>query len=139
MPDQRDFVDLDMTCNNLSELRCERWGQWIFVNRDSDAQPLDDFLKPVMPELEQFDLGNLRFYCKSSIAIAADKIAINVTNEEVIGETIRVTNLAGQEVYNGTVKAGNQTITLANVTTGMYIATIEHNSKVLRKKVFIGK
>ncbi|WP_101758066.1 SRPBCC family protein [Oceanicoccus sp. KOV_DT_Chl] len=72
VPDQRDFVDLDKACYRLKELRCESWGKWIFVNRDAQAKPLQDFIAPIAPELEQFDLANLRLYDKHSIPIAAN-------------------------------------------------------------------
>ena len=72
VPDRRDFVGLNLQCHKLEELSCEQWGNWIFVNRDKNAQPLMEFMAPIEPELQQFDLDNLQFYDKHSIHIAAN-------------------------------------------------------------------
>lgn len=60
MRDQRDFVDLDFSCHGLIRVRCERLGNWIFVNEDLEAEPLLDHLGPIPGQLEQFDLANIR-------------------------------------------------------------------------------
>ncbi len=72
VPDRRDFIGLDLECNKLIELRCETWGGWIFINRDPDAIPLSDFLKPVQQEFQQFDIEHLQLFDKHSIHIAAN-------------------------------------------------------------------
>ena len=58
--DERDFVDLCKDEKGLPQMRCEMWGGWIWVNLDSQAQPLDEFLSPISNELEQFNSGELR-------------------------------------------------------------------------------
>ncbi|MGK0501035.1 MAG: phenylpropionate dioxygenase-like ring-hydroxylating dioxygenase large terminal subunit [Oceanicoccus sp.] len=72
VPDKRDFVALDMSCRNLQELRCESWGNWIFVNRNSDAESLTSFMAPIADELQQFDLQSLRYFGKHSICVDAN-------------------------------------------------------------------
>ncbi|ARN75683.1 aromatic ring-hydroxylating oxygenase subunit alpha [Oceanicoccus sagamiensis] len=72
VPDRRDFIDLDLECNKLLELRCESWGGCLFVNRDPDAISLDKFLMAVKPELEQFAFDQLQLVDKHSIDIAAN-------------------------------------------------------------------
>ena len=60
MRDRRDFVDLDLSCLGLVTVRCERLGNWIFVNEDPDAAPLRDALGRVPDHFRQFDLDNTR-------------------------------------------------------------------------------
>lgn len=57
--DRRDFVDFDLSCRSLVELRCESLGGWIFLNEDPDAGPLLDYLGPVATELEEFQPDSL--------------------------------------------------------------------------------
>lgn len=45
--ERRDFVGLDKSARSLTSLRCEKWGGYLFVNFDRDAQPLLDWLGPV--------------------------------------------------------------------------------------------
>ncbi len=54
VPDERDFVDLDTSERGLPGVRCEAWGGWYFVNLDTDAEPLLDWLAPLpslLPEV----------------------------------------------------------------------------------------
>lgn len=44
--DKRDFVDFDKSCNNLTTVRCELFGNWIFINEDPDAKPLMESIAP---------------------------------------------------------------------------------------------
>jgi phenylpropionate dioxygenase-like ring-hydroxylating dioxygenase large terminal subunit len=59
--DRRDFVDLDMSCRGLYPVRCERFGRWLFVNEDPDAEPLLESLGPIVDEFAQMQPENLRF------------------------------------------------------------------------------
>ena len=38
--DRSDFGDLDFDCHGLNEIRCESFGNWIFVNEDPQAESL---------------------------------------------------------------------------------------------------
>ena len=58
--DKRDFVGLDMSCRNLVPVRCERLGNWIFVNEDPDAVPLAEYLGPVGEYFQGLPLASLR-------------------------------------------------------------------------------
>ena len=33
----RDFPDFDKTCHGLTPVRCESWGNWVFINENPDA------------------------------------------------------------------------------------------------------
>src|SRR5260370_41355347 len=49
VPDSDDFPQGDPTgCVSLPEGRCETWNGWVFVNLDRDAEPLTEFLVPVL-------------------------------------------------------------------------------------------
>ena len=72
MRDRRDFVDLDLTCRSLVQLRCESFGRWIFVNQDPEAGPLLDYLGPVTGELEQFQPWDLTLVDSRSYDVASN-------------------------------------------------------------------
>ena len=59
VPDQRDFVDLDLSVRCLPTLRCEEWDGWVFVNQDANAQPLLDFLGPIPAQLAELQGSSL--------------------------------------------------------------------------------
>lgn len=44
---KEDFVDLDISCRALKQIRCETIGKMIFVNFDQDAPPLEEWLSAV--------------------------------------------------------------------------------------------
>ncbi|RMF95203.1 MAG: aromatic ring-hydroxylating dioxygenase subunit alpha [Gammaproteobacteria bacterium] len=58
--DRRDFPQLAPADCRLASLRCERFGNWIFVNADPEAEPLRDWLGPVGDYFERLDLDSLR-------------------------------------------------------------------------------
>ncbi|MEJ8567355.1 aromatic ring-hydroxylating oxygenase subunit alpha [Elongatibacter sediminis] len=60
MRDRRDFVDLDFDCLGLVPVRCERLGNWVFINEDPEAAPLTDSLGPIARQMQQFDLETIR-------------------------------------------------------------------------------
>jgi phenylpropionate dioxygenase-like ring-hydroxylating dioxygenase large terminal subunit len=58
--DKRDFVDLDMAHRNLIPVRCERFYHWIFINEDSDAEPLLQHVAPFGEYFQQFQPAEWR-------------------------------------------------------------------------------
>lgn len=58
--DRRDFVDLDLDCLGLIAVRCERLGNWVFINEDPEAAPLLDALGPIPDQMAQFDVDSIR-------------------------------------------------------------------------------
>ena len=60
LTDPRDFVGLDMSCRSLWPVRCEQLGNWIFVNEDSDAPPLAEYLGPIHDYFSALPLESLR-------------------------------------------------------------------------------
>ena len=78
VPELRDFTDFTMPDYPLNEIRCERFGPWIFINRDREAQALSEFLGPVAASMAELDLDNLHYFEKHSIAIDANwKVALD--------------------------------------------------------------
>jgi len=78
VPDSRDFVGLDKSERSLTPLRCERWGNWLFVNADLDAPSLATHLGIVAEEFEQFEPANLRIIDSYSYEIPANwKVAVD--------------------------------------------------------------
>ncbi|MGF1544929.1 MAG: aromatic ring-hydroxylating dioxygenase subunit alpha [Parvularculaceae bacterium] len=70
--DERDFPDLDKSCLGLIRVRCERFGNWVFVNCDEDAGPLTDYLGPLGDELRDFQPETLRLAHKATYEIACN-------------------------------------------------------------------
>ncbi len=59
-PDVRDFSNFDRSCRNLVQVRCEIYGNWIFVNENNNAEPLADFLNPISRFFDHLPLKSLR-------------------------------------------------------------------------------
>lgn len=72
VPELRDFPGFQMTDYSLNEIRCESFGPWVFINRNSAAEPLLEFLGPVVESMADLDLDNLHYFEKHSITIAAN-------------------------------------------------------------------
>jgi len=60
MRDRRDFVDLDFDCLGLIGVRCEQFGNWVFINEDADAEPLLQSLGELPEHWKQFDIDSIR-------------------------------------------------------------------------------
>jgi phenylpropionate dioxygenase-like ring-hydroxylating dioxygenase large terminal subunit len=58
--DRRDFTGLDASCRNLIPVRCERLGNWIFINEDPDAPELAAYLGPIHDYFRALPLESLR-------------------------------------------------------------------------------
>jgi phenylpropionate dioxygenase-like ring-hydroxylating dioxygenase large terminal subunit len=52
LPSAQDFGPVDRSCLGLRPVRCERWGSFVFVNLDPDAEPLRDALGVVGDDLD---------------------------------------------------------------------------------------
>jgi phenylpropionate dioxygenase-like ring-hydroxylating dioxygenase large terminal subunit len=79
VPDERDFVNLCKEDRGLPQVSCDTWGGWIWVNLDTNAQPLLDFLGPIPDELDQFQPESMRLvgtdhrvvHCNWKVAVEA--------------------------------------------------------------------
>ncbi|HVO45342.1 MAG TPA: aromatic ring-hydroxylating dioxygenase subunit alpha [Steroidobacteraceae bacterium] len=59
--DKRDFVGLDMQQRSLIPVRCERFYNWVFINEDPHAQPLEQHFSPFTEYFRQFQPQEWRF------------------------------------------------------------------------------
>ena len=79
VPGEHDFPGLDKATHGLVPLRCELWGNMIFVNRDQAAPPLLEWLGPLVDDFADlsmdtrtaFDVRTYEMPCNWKIAIDA--------------------------------------------------------------------
>ncbi|MEH6611329.1 MAG: aromatic ring-hydroxylating dioxygenase subunit alpha [Halioglobus sp.] len=60
IPDEHEFIAIDKSERGLIPVRCELFGNWIYINRDSEAMPLTEFLGPLVSELKDFEPDQLK-------------------------------------------------------------------------------
>lgn len=72
LPDERDFVDLDREARCLPQARCETFAGFVFVNRDLDAAPLDQWIGPAAEMFAPFAAENLREVYRESMTVACN-------------------------------------------------------------------
>src|SRR5579885_3320220 len=76
-----DVVDRDEFCGLpdglcLGEVRCERWGGFVWVNFDAAAEPLLEFLAPLPALLAPYHLERLRLRAYRSTILPANWKAV---------------------------------------------------------------
>ncbi len=80
--DPEDFRDLDFSCRSLISIRCERFGNLIFVNFDEDCISLKEYLGPIVNEWEEFQFGEVRLAARHSFVLDCNwKIAMEANAE----------------------------------------------------------
>jgi len=93
VPDERDFSCLDKSTRGLIQARCETWDGIVFVNLDSNAMPLRDYLGGLPDELACVGLQKLRTVHYRSYDIACNwKAAADAFMEVYHINTIHPTN-----------------------------------------------
>ena len=70
--DPRDFVDLRPECLGLVPVRCERYGSFVFVNEDPDAEPLAQYLAPIARFFRHLPMHELKLVHRRPIEIAGN-------------------------------------------------------------------
>ena len=66
----------------LGAVRCERWGGFVFVNLDPNAEPLLDFLAPLPEMLSAYQLESMRLRSSQTTYLPANwKVVIDAFNE----------------------------------------------------------
>lgn len=82
MRDPEDFRDFDMSCRGLSKVRCERFGNLIFVNFDPEAPTLTEWLGPIAQEWEEFQFDNCRLASRAIFDLDCNwKVAMEANTE----------------------------------------------------------
>ncbi|MFT7218847.1 MAG: phenylpropionate dioxygenase-like ring-hydroxylating dioxygenase large terminal subunit [Candidatus Azotimanducaceae bacterium] len=80
--DSEDFSDLDMSCRSLISVRCERFGNLIFINFDENAPTLTEWLGPIADEWKEFQFDRCRMVGKQSFDLDCNwKIAMESNTE----------------------------------------------------------
>lgn len=71
-----------MSCRSLRKVRCERFGNLVFVNFDPAAPTLLDWLGPIAGEWEEFQFGNCRLASRAIFDLDCNwKIAMEANTE----------------------------------------------------------
>jgi phenylpropionate dioxygenase-like ring-hydroxylating dioxygenase large terminal subunit len=80
--DPQDFRDLDLSTRGLAPVRCERFGNLVFVNFDPEAPALLDWLGPIAGEWEEFQFDNCRLAARHVFDLDCNwKIAMEANTE----------------------------------------------------------
>lgn len=80
--DEEDFRDLDFSSRGLKEVRCERFGNLIYINFDDNAPTLLEWLGPVADEWKEFQFDNCRLVSRKSFDLACNwKVAMEANAE----------------------------------------------------------
>jgi phenylpropionate dioxygenase-like ring-hydroxylating dioxygenase large terminal subunit len=80
--DPEDFRSLDFSCRGLQSVRCERFGNLIFVNFDPDAPSLLSWLGPIADEWAEFQFENCRLAARHTFNLNCNwKIAMEANTE----------------------------------------------------------
>ena len=80
--DSEDFGNLDVSTRGLKSIRCERFGNLIFVNFDSQAPSLLDWLGPIADEWKEFQFENCRLAARHVFDLNCNwKIAMEANTE----------------------------------------------------------
>jgi phenylpropionate dioxygenase-like ring-hydroxylating dioxygenase large terminal subunit len=67
--EKRDFPGMDLDCLGLATVRCEQFGNWVFINEDPDAEPLLQALGPVPQHWQSLGLDQQRHVHSASYDI----------------------------------------------------------------------
>ena len=51
---------MNRVCTSLTPVQVDTWGGWVWVNLESNAGPLRDYLEPAATLLDPFQLQNMR-------------------------------------------------------------------------------
>ena len=70
--DRRDFPDFEDTEHRLQSVRCERFGNWLFVSEDPQAPPLLESLGPIPSHFADFEIDSLRLVESESFDVACN-------------------------------------------------------------------
>jgi phenylpropionate dioxygenase-like ring-hydroxylating dioxygenase large terminal subunit len=67
--DRSDFGDLNFDCHGLNQIRCECFGNWVFVNEDPQADSLLSYLMPITDHWQQIEPHATRHVASSSYVV----------------------------------------------------------------------
>jgi len=70
--EKRDFPGMGTSCFGFNEVRCEQFGNFVFINEDPQAAPLLQSLGPIPRHLENLGFDSIRHIASSSFEIACN-------------------------------------------------------------------
>ena len=95
VPDERDFVGLCKEDRGLVDVRCEQWGDFVFVNIDADAPPLLEWIAPLARRLPEIADASLRVVSTKSYDVRCNwKVMAEGFLEVYHAKTIHRTTVA---------------------------------------------
>jgi phenylpropionate dioxygenase-like ring-hydroxylating dioxygenase large terminal subunit len=95
MRDPEDFRDFDFSCRSLNRVRCERFGSLIFVNFESDAPSLLEWLGPIADEWKEFQFDKVRLVDRYIWDLESNwKIAMEANTEVYHVKSIHASTVA---------------------------------------------
>ena len=104
VPDERDFVGLDVDQRGLPVVRCEAWGGWHFVTFDDDAEPVLDWLDPIPRILPEVAAAPLRVIDEKQVTLRCNwKILAEAFLEVYHARTVHPKTLGPSMDTKGTV------------------------------------
>jgi phenylpropionate dioxygenase-like ring-hydroxylating dioxygenase large terminal subunit len=93
--DPEDFADLDFSCRALKSVRCELFGNLIFVNFDEAAPTLLEWLGPIALEWKEFQFDKCRLAARHIFDLECNwKIAMEANTEVYHVRSIHPTTVA---------------------------------------------
>ncbi len=93
--DPEDFSGLDMSCRGLIGIRCEMFGNLIFLNFENDAPSLLEWLGPIAEEWAEFQFDKCRLAARHSFVLDCNwKIAMEANTEVYHVKSIHPTTVA---------------------------------------------
>jgi phenylpropionate dioxygenase-like ring-hydroxylating dioxygenase large terminal subunit len=93
--DPEDFKDLDFSSRSLNKVRCEQFGNLIFVNFDDDAPSLLDYLGPIADEWREFQFDKCRLAARHTFDLNCNwKIAMEANTEVYHVKSIHASTVA---------------------------------------------
>jgi phenylpropionate dioxygenase-like ring-hydroxylating dioxygenase large terminal subunit len=82
VPEAHDFASLDKSCRSLIPIRCEMYGNLIFVNFDENAMSLRNWMGPLWDEWEEFGFDRVRLAARQSFELNCNwKVAMEANME----------------------------------------------------------
>ena len=89
---------LERANHSLVPVRCDTWHDWIFINLDGKAEPLEDFIAPLLEHVSFVDFAQLRhFLTMPRTAVEANwKLCLENTMEPYHVPVVHKSTAAGQ-------------------------------------------
>lgn len=82
VPWRADFAGVDDADIGLPAVKVGLWQGWVFINLDPDAQPLEEYLRPLSQTLEPYLQQDMRYRWKESVMLEANwKVALEAFME----------------------------------------------------------